>query len=1000
MTYSTARRNPYIIGRPIDEPELIFGRESLFGFIEDNLRHNVKVIFLHGQRRMGKSSVLRNIPNFVAPDEFVFVPFDLQEHSRKPLSHILDALATEIIDHLELDSDKISLSSTTELEIDAYIFAHKFLSQIYKTLGDKKLVLLLDEFDALSNEDSDSVVENLFPYLHSIALEYKLFIILFAGRKSEDRSNLLSVFKEAPSQEIGFLDELSAKRLITKPALGVLEYDHDAIQAILELSAGHPYFTQIICFAIFGRARELQNWKVTREDVDAIVDKAIELAEAGLAWFWDGLSIPERVVFSAVAEAQRIAISNKQKIPEELLTLLKSYGVLHTEELSQARKRLAKESFLDDTGHRVKVELIRRWLVKRHPLQQEIWELEKLAQEKVNHLWEIATRLRQGGNKQNALALFEQILALNPNHFNTITLLAAQYLDLEDFDKAVELYTRAYQVDPIRYKQELLRALQSNGEKLLTQREYIRAKEQFNRVLEIEPKNPSAREKLLEIDVELEHKIEAAEPKNLVLFNQDSKYISHEKNYKNRSILFATIGALVGTIVLSVAITIVSRLLTSCSVNERNELKIGCVIPQSNNISRGQRTLFASIKNNNRDLGIEAFKQRKYSEAAEFFKRAVAANRNDPEVLIYYNNARAQQQNPALTLAVVVPVDNAKSVSQEILRGVAQAQNQFNEEGGLNGQLLEIAIADDGNEPDKAKQVAEQLSKDSSVLGVIGHNSSDTTKVAVAEYEKARLAIISPTNTINLVTSDVFFRTVPSDAATSKTLAEYVFKNLSLNKVVIFFNPKSLYSDSLREEFTKNVEKLGGQVIRKIDLTDPKLDVEKEVASSLFKYQAEAAVLFPDTQHISVALKIAMATDNLTARLRNPKRREFKLLGGDALYSDTTLKEGRNAVEGLIIAVPWFRETPQSKNFAQMAAQQWKAPISWRTATSFDATQAFIQALSPDPSRSRVLQRLRQTKLSPSKTSGDILQFTPDGERQSQPILVRVVGGKFELVKE
>ncbi|NMG22934.1 ABC transporter substrate-binding protein [Brasilonema bromeliae] len=58
------------------------------------------------------------------------------------------------------------------------------------------------------------------------------------------------------------------------------------------------------------------------------------------------------------------------------------------------------------------------------------------------------------------------------------------------------------------------------------------------------------------------------------------------------------------------------------------------------------------------------------------------------------------------------------------------------------------------------------------------------------------------------------------------------------------------------------------------------------------------------------------------------------------------MKEGGNAIEGLIVSVPWFREAPQSKNFAQKAAQQWGGKISWRTATSYDATQALIQALS------------------------------------------------------
>ncbi|NEO65678.1 MAG: ATP-binding protein, partial [Moorea sp. SIO4G2] len=96
---STVPRNPYIIGRPIDEndPELFWGRRSLFRFIEDNLRNKTKVMIVYGQRRIGKSSILRHIPKSVDLDNFAFVPFDLESYSHKSLGEVLEELATEIL---------------------------------------------------------------------------------------------------------------------------------------------------------------------------------------------------------------------------------------------------------------------------------------------------------------------------------------------------------------------------------------------------------------------------------------------------------------------------------------------------------------------------------------------------------------------------------------------------------------------------------------------------------------------------------------------------------------------------------------------------------------------------------------------------------------------------------------------------------------------------------------------------------------------------------------
>jgi branched-chain amino acid transport system substrate-binding protein len=885
MRSSLGRRNPYIIGRPINEPELLVGRESIFRFVEDNLRRGEKAILLDGQRRIGKSSVLRNIPKFVASDEFVFVPFDLQDYSQEQLSSILVAIAKEIIEHLELEAAKIRLPSIAELETEPYIFSSQFLPQVYEALGEKNIVLLFDEFDILGIDYLVPVFEDFLPYLKSvIELDNKLFTVLFLGRQSPDMPNLLSLFKDAPYQEIGLLDEVSVKRLITKPSKGILEYEPDAIKAILELSSGHPYFTQAICFAIFGRARDLDNWTVTRADVESIVDKAIESAEAGLAWFWDGLSLPEKVVFSAAAEAQKIASEKADKFPENLLKLLKSYGVYRTESLVQAAEQLVERDFLDNKTRKVKIELVRCWLVKRHPLEQEVDELKKL--EKV----EIKT-LNSGSSISWQLSAQKQELAIT-----------------------------------------------------------------------ISPSNALAIKKRFLLET------------------------------------MAAIG------LISVAVwLVVYRLVMSCPVGENKELGFFCIADTSINISRGDRTLFPITGNTNRDRGIAAFKQVNYSQAEQLFKNAVGDNRNDPEVLIYYNNSLAKQQGSPITLAVVVPVDNREPMAKEILRGVGQAQNQFNQKGGLNGRLLEIVIANDANKPEQAKQIAAELVKDQSVLGVIGHNSSDATKQALDEYKLAEVAIISPTSTSTSLQGNNFFRTVPSDAAAGKKLAEYARKSLGLNSVVIFYNPDSHYSDNLREEFTKNFEKLGGSVVRKINLTEPKFDPETEVEKSLSIDKAQAIVLFPDTQSTDVALKIATANAQQTARLKtnpqNPQKQGLKLLGGNTLYSQTTLNEDGQSVEGLILAVSWFREAPQAKNFAIAAGQQWGENVSWRTATSFDATQAFIKALSPNPTRATVLQRLPEVQLSPSETSGYPLQFTSEGERQSEAILVKVVGDKFMLVE-
>ena len=512
MILSTNRKNPYIIGRPIYEKELFFGREILFNYIGSNLNNGAKAILLQGQRRIGKSSVLHQISNGVKGDNFVFVYFDLQDKANLTLAEVLEKLAIEIIRNLELKPDNIKPPLKTDLEANTKIFSQKFLPQVFQNLGDKNLVLLLDEFDVLSNYNPASAIEHFFPYLKSIISNHQqLFIIPVVGRRINDMENLLNLFREAPNQEIGLLDKKSATQLIKEPAERVLEYGEDAIAGILELSAGHPYFTQVICFQIFQQAEAEDNWQVKSADVDnIIVDRAIESAEGGLTWFRDGLPIPERVIFSAVAEAQRIAAMKPTQVVKDPLTLLKEYGVIPTESLFQGADRLVEWDFLDlvkssDLAwdkvprYKVKIELVRRWLLKRYSVRGEIQELENLSSE-ANRIYKLATDLQQElVPPTSVIGLYEQVLKINPNHFKALFDLAKTYLKAEDFSKAAEFYQRGYKVNPTWAEDGLVESLSGYGKKLIEQRKLEIAKEQFEKILNLDPDNTLAQEKLIEI---------------------------------------------------------------------------------------------------------------------------------------------------------------------------------------------------------------------------------------------------------------------------------------------------------------------------------------------------------------------------------------------------------------------------------------------------------------------------------------------------------------------
>ncbi|MEM9272801.1 MAG: ABC transporter substrate-binding protein [Cyanobacteria bacterium P01_F01_bin.143] len=415
-------------------------------------------------------------------------------------------------------------------------------------------------------------------------------------------------------------------------------------------------------------------------------------------------------------------------------------------------------------------------------------------------------------------------------------------------------------------------------------------------------------------------------------------------------------------------------------------------------VSSGEKVLFQGVANSNRDDGIEAFKDGDFELAVKRFEEAVFSNSNDPEVQIYLNNSRAASQESSLKIAAVVPIDeNAKS-AQEMLRGIADAQTLVNDEGGAGGKLVQVIIANDGNDPERARGIARELAVDYDILGVIGHNSSDASKAALTEYKVDNLAMISPTSTSIDLQDPLFFRTVPSDRDNGKKLAEYA-EATGIEKVAVFYNPDSAYSNSLRREFENSFTQSNGSILNSIEINDDNFDPKQQI--EMIRGQVDAIALFPNTNTRNVAIGLARANTELF-------KTKLPMLGGDTLYSVDTLNSGAAAVDGLVIAIPWF---PISQEYAKRAEKRWKGAVNWRTAASFDATLALLKALENDTELTRdlVRQNLRDLNISSSETSGEPLAFS-SGERRVEPILVKIVpdaSGRprdlhngFQLIKE
>jgi branched-chain amino acid transport system substrate-binding protein len=410
----------------------------------------------------------------------------------------------------------------------------------------------------------------------------------------------------------------------------------------------------------------------------------------------------------------------------------------------------------------------------------------------------------------------------------------------------------------------------------------------------------------------------------------------------------------------------------------------------SDRISAGEK-LLSSNATPQQKAAAAAIAKSNYAEAIKQLEQARKANRNEPENLIYLNNARIGNQK-SYNIAVAVSLSSDLNSAKEILRGVAQGQDEINQKGGIKGVPLKVLIADDDNKPAVAEQVAEALVKNPDVLGVVGHFASDVTLAAGKVYQSGQLVAISPASTSVQLSGfgNYIFRTVPSDRFAGNSLARYQLNGLKKKKAAVFFNSGSNYSKSLKGEFTTALFGDGGQVVGEYDLASSSFSTGDSVEQAI-KQKAEVLMLAPDFSTLDKVLQVVAVNRN-----------RLPMLAGDSGYTPQTLQVGGPAAVGMVLAVPWHILADPQSPFPKAANQLWVGDINWRTALAYDATKALIVGIERNPSRTGIQQALVSPDFAANGAAGDI-KFLPSGDRNRPVQLVRIQPGKrtsfgFEFV--
>src|SRR3972149_5543055 len=142
MTAEADPLNPYIAGSPVTDAKMFFGREDIFDWIRHSLAGQFAdhILGIHGQRRVGKTSVLKQPPPRL-PSRYIPVFFDLQGRTRTTLDRFLWWLARGIVRVLKQDRQVVlALPEMEAFSRDPECLETQFLPALRRQLPDNNLL--------------------------------------------------------------------------------------------------------------------------------------------------------------------------------------------------------------------------------------------------------------------------------------------------------------------------------------------------------------------------------------------------------------------------------------------------------------------------------------------------------------------------------------------------------------------------------------------------------------------------------------------------------------------------------------------------------------------------------------------------------------------------------------------------------------------------------------------------------------------------------------------
>lgn len=278
-------QNPYSTyagGMPVRDEKMFFGRKSLVEEIARNLSgEKAQCYVLYGQKRSGKSSILSHISGSMPPDviwaslsALTFSETNILASFARLLRYEISEEITERLKPEDAERLREVISRVPKSQETDPVESVLGLARGIRSSG-FKLIIAIDEFSDIYERAG---TETFMRFWKAI-IEKGVFNSLLIGQDimPKFKQKFPNLFGVTTDRRVSYLNESEAKALASEPILldSATRYRGEALTRLYQLTAGSPFFLQIVCNALVDHLNTKGSSFITEADIDQVQQKLI-----------------------------------------------------------------------------------------------------------------------------------------------------------------------------------------------------------------------------------------------------------------------------------------------------------------------------------------------------------------------------------------------------------------------------------------------------------------------------------------------------------------------------------------------------------------------------------------------------------------------------------------------------------------------------------------------------------------------------------------------------